>query len=169
MKTNNPFPKKADAVIIGGGISGLSIAWHLAKKGMKHIVILEKSYLGSGATGRCGAGIRQQWSTKANCLMAKKSIEVFEKAENTLAYEGSIEFKQEGYLIAASDELESIAFKDNIALQNALGISSIMLSKEEAKKIVPHLNTNIIHSAAFCPTDGHLNPFTTLDPFIRQP
>ncbi|MFW5913819.1 MAG: NAD(P)/FAD-dependent oxidoreductase [Bacillota bacterium] len=167
MKTNKPLPKVAQAVIIGGGISGLSIAWHLAKKGMKDIVVLEKAYLGSGATGRCGAGIRQQWSTEANCLMAKKSVEFFEKAQDTLAYEGDIEFKQEGYLIVASDQEEADAFKKNVALQNRLDIPSRILSKAEARKIVPHLNQGVMHSASFCPSDGHLNPFTTLDAFYH--
>ena len=72
MKTNKPFPQKAKYVIIGGGITGVSIAWHLAKKGVKDIVVLEKEYLSFGATGRCGAGIRQQWSTEANITLAKK-------------------------------------------------------------------------------------------------
>ncbi|MFW6285300.1 MAG: NAD(P)/FAD-dependent oxidoreductase [Bacillota bacterium] len=167
MKTSKPLPEKAQAVIIGGGISGLSIAWHLAKKGMKEILVLEKAYLGSGATGRCGAGIRQQWSTEANCLMAKKSVEFFEKAQDTLSYDGDIQFKQEGYLIVASDKEEADVFKKNVALQNRLDIPSKMLDRDEALKIVPHLNQDAMHSAAFCPTDGHLNPFTTLDAFYH--
>ncbi len=167
MKTSDAFPKKATAVIIGGGISGLSIAWHLAKKGMKDIVVLEKSYLGSGATGRCGAGIRQQWSSEANCLMAKKSVEFFEKAQDTLKYDGDIQFKQEGYLIVASDKDQADTFKESVKLQNRLGIPTEILSKKEALKVVPHLNPEAFHSATFCKTDGHLYPFTTLDAFYK--
>ncbi|MFP4287177.1 MAG: NAD(P)/FAD-dependent oxidoreductase [Candidatus Izemoplasmataceae bacterium] len=158
---------KANVVIIGGGISGCSIAYHLAKEGMKDIVVIEKAYLTSGATGRCGAGVRQQWGTKLNCLLAKKSVEFFESAQETLAYDGNIEFKQEGYLVIASDEKEAKQFEKNVALQNSLGIPSKVLSKEEAQKIVPHLNIEEIHSATFCATDGHLNPFTMTDAFYK--
>lgn len=161
MKTN------ANVVIIGGGISGCSIAYHLAKAGMKEIVVVEKAYLTSGATGRCGAGVRQQWGTKMNCILAKKSVEFFEGAQEELEYDGNIEFKQEGYLVIASDEAEALQFEKNVALQNSLGIPSKVLTKEEAKKIVTHLNTDVVHSATFCETDGHLNPFTMTDAFYK--
>ena len=167
MKTNKPFPKNADYVIIGGGISGVSIAWHLAKKGAKNIVLIEQKHLSWGATGRCGAGIRQQWGTEANCLLAKKSIEFFEKAQETLEYDGNVEFKQEGYLIVGTNAEEDAQFKKNVALQNSLDIPARMLSPQEAKEIVPHLNLEGVTSATFCPTDGHLNPFTTTDAFYK--
>ena len=63
------MPNKADVVIIGGGINGCSLAYQLAKRDIK-VVLCEKHYFGSGATGRCGAGIRQQWSTKENAELA---------------------------------------------------------------------------------------------------
>ncbi|MFW6319180.1 MAG: NAD(P)/FAD-dependent oxidoreductase, partial [Bacillota bacterium] len=158
---------KADVVIIGGGVSGCSIAYHLAKAGQQNIVVIEKAYLTSGATGRCGAGVRQQWGTKMNCILAKKSVEFFETAQEELNYDGDIEFKQEGYLVISSNQEESDMFKDNVALQNSLGIPSRVLTKEEAQAIVPHLNTDVVHSATFCPTDGHLNPFTMTDAFYK--
>ncbi len=158
---------KADYVIIGGGISGCSIAYNLAMQGAKNIVVIDKSYMTSGATGRCGAGVRQQWGTKMNCLLAKKSVEFFENAKEILQYEGDIEFKQEGYLIIASNENEAEQFKKNVALQNDLGIPSKVLTKEEALEIVPHLNPEQVHSATFCHTDGHLNPFTMTDAYYH--
>ncbi len=167
MKMNKPFPKKADYVIIGGGISGVSIAWNLAKKGAKNIVVIEQKFLSWGATGRCGAGIRQQWSSEANCILAKKSIEFFEKAQELLEYDGNVEFKQEGYLIVGSNEAEDKQFEDNVKLQNSLGIPSKKLTPQEAKEIVPHLNIEDVYSATFCPTDGHLNPFTTTDAYYK--
>lgn len=66
---------RANYVIIGAGISGTSIAYHLAKAGETNIVVVDKAYLSNGATGRCGAGVRQQWATKMNCLLAKASVE----------------------------------------------------------------------------------------------
>ena len=158
---------KADYVIIGAGISGASIAYHLAKEGAKNIVVVEKEYLTSGATGRCGAGIRQQWGTKMNCLLAKKSVDFFETAHEELGYDGDIEYKQEGYLVIASNEEEDLEFTENVKLQNSLGIPSRKLTKEEAATIVPYLNKEVVYSATFCPTDGHLNPFTTTEAFYK--
>lgn len=153
--------EKADIVIIGGGISGCSIAYNLAKKGMKNIVLLEKNYLASGATGSCGAGIRMQWGTEMNCSIAKLSCEFFEKANEELKYKGDIEFKQNGYLLLASNEKELEQFKENVKLQNSLDIPSKILSIKEAKEVVPILNTDGLVGAAFCKKDGHLNPFHT--------
>lgn len=150
---------KASIVIIGAGISGLATAYHLAKKGMKDIVVIDKSYITSGSTGRCGAGVRQQWGTKLNCILAKKSIEFFAKAETELAYPKSIEFKQEGYLILSTSKEEDETFRKNVALQNSLGIPSKVLTVDEALEIVPHLNPKAFTSATYCPTDGHVNPF----------
>lgn len=158
---------KADYVIIGAGISGCSIAYNLALKNQKNIIVIDKGYLTGGATGRCGAGIRQQWGTKMNCLLAKASIEFFEHAKERLGYEGDPEFKQKGYLILAVNKEEDKDFTKNVKLQNALGIPSVKLNKEEAKKIVPHLNLDSFISATYCETDGHLNPFTITDAYYQ--
>ncbi len=146
-------------VIIGAGISGLSSAYSLAKKGMKDIVVIDKAYLTSGSTGRCGAGVRQQWGTKLNCILAKKSIDFFTHAKADLGYDKDIEFKQEGYLILSTSKEEDDVFDKNVKLQNDIGIPSVRLNKEEALKIVPHLNKEAFTSASFCKTDGHVNPF----------
>lgn len=151
--------KSANIVIIGGGISGCSIAYNLAKKGVKDIILVERSYLTSGATGRCGAGIRMQWGTERNCKLAKLSTEFFENASEELEYRGDIQYEQGGYLIVAGTEKEDEQFKKNVKLQNSLGIASQYLSPMEAKEIVGHLDESKIISATFCEKDGHLNPF----------
>lgn len=156
----------ADVVIIGSGISGASIAYNLAVRGVKNIVVIDKSYPTSGSTGRCGAGVRQQWGTKGNCIMAKHSIEFFETAEATLDYPDDIEFKQEGYLILATTLEEDREFEQNVILQNSIGIPSRKLTRAEALAVVPHLNPDAFFSATFCPTDGHLNPFKMTDAYL---
>ncbi len=156
--------KHVDILIIGAGISGLSIAHNLAVKGVKNIHVIDKGYFTNGATGRCGAGVRQQWATKQNCLLAKASIDFFEKAHEILQYD-DLEFKQEGYLIVATTPQEEQQFRKNVALQNECGIPSVFLNKEEAMKIVPHLNPNAFLSATFNQTDGHLNPFKTSEAY----
>ncbi len=159
--------KTADVVIIGGGISGVSIAYNLLKAGVKDVVVLERGYLTSGATGRCGAGIRQQWGTELNCSMAKFSCEFFENGNEELQYRGDIEFHQGGYLLISSTQKEHEQFQKNVALQNSLGINSKLLTLEEAREIVPYLNTDILISATYHEKDGHLNPFHTTMAFAE--
>ncbi len=151
--------KRADIVIIGGGIIGCSIAYNLAKKGCKNVVLFEKNSLASGATGRSGAGIRQQFGTKMNCILARESIKIFENLSQELDYD--IELNQGGYLILAYTEKEVNQFKKNVALQQSLDIDVRFITVKEAKEIVPPLNTEDILAATFCPTDGHADPFKT--------
>lgn len=157
--------KTADIVIIGGGISGCAIAYNLAKKGMENIILVEKDFLTSGATGACGAGIRMQWGTELNCELSKMSIEFFENANEILEYDRDIEFNQGGYLLVAGTEKEDEQFKKNVKLQNSLGIPSKYLTPKEAKEIVPHMDETKIIGATFCPKDGHLNPFHTTEAY----
>ncbi len=159
--------RNADVVIIGAGISGCAIAYNLAARGVKNIVVLEKRYICAGSTGACGAGVRMQWGTEMNCLLAKESIEFYEHANEILEYDGDVEFKQKGYLLISDSEKELAQFEKNVAVQNRCGIPSRMVSLAEAKEIVPHLNTSVLKGAAFCEKDGFLNPFLTTDAFYR--
>lgn len=156
---------KTNVLIVGAGITGLSVAWHLAKAGVKDIVVVDQGYFMNGATGRNGAGIRMQWSTELNCLLAKHSVEFFEKGEALLEYDGSLDFKQNGYLLLSSDEKEHEQFKNNVLLQNKLGIPSQILSKKEALDLVSILNSDSFYGAAYCKKDGHLNPFKVSEAF----
>jgi len=154
-----------DVIIIGGGVIGSAISYELAKLGVTDVVVLEKSYFASGSTGRCGAGVRQQWGLKFNALLAKKSVEIFETLSDELGMD--IEFRQGGYLVLAHTEKQVEQFEKNIALQNSLGIPSRFVSKREAKEICPPINTDSFIAATYCPTDGHANPFLTNYAYIR--
>lgn len=148
----------ADIIIVGGGCQGVSLAYHLAKKKAGKIILLEKSYLGSGATGACAAGIRAQWGLPINCKLAIKSIEKFECMNEELGFPGGIDLKQGGYLVLAYQEEELIQLKRNIKLQNSLGISSRVITSSEAKNLVPYLNTQGIIGATFHQRDGYADP-----------
>ncbi|MTI95572.1 MAG: FAD-binding oxidoreductase [Firmicutes bacterium] len=150
----------AEVVIIGGGIIGCATAYYLAKAGVTDVVVVERNYLSSGSTGRCGAGVRQQWGLKMNCLLAKESIRAFETLNEELDTGFDIEFKQKGYLMLAYNEKMVEQYKKNVALQQSLDIPVKLITPDEAKEIVPHLNTDGLLAATFCPTDGHINPFT---------
>lgn len=150
---------RADVVIVGGGVVGVSIAYELAKLGCRDIVLLEKNYLGYGSTGRCGAGVRHQWGTEINCILTRESIKRLETLAEDLDYGPGIEFKQGGYLILAYSENQMAQFKKNVALQRRLGIDVEILNPEGAREIVPYLNTQGLIGATFCAKDGHANPF----------
>jgi len=150
---------RASVVIIGAGAVGSSIAYNLARMGARDVVVVEKKFVAWGSTGRCAAGVREQWGTEINCLLSKRSLGILENLEEELEYSGDIEFKQKGYLILAYTEREWEQFKKNVSLQNSLGIPSQCITPEEAHSIVPILNTEGLLGATFCSTDGHCNPF----------
>jgi len=138
--------KNRDIVIIGGGITGLATAYYLVKSGIKNISILEKSYLGSGSTGRCGSGIRQQFTTKEHIVLMK-------------------------YLWLLNNKKELAQHKEYVKYQNKFGIESVIISMKEAKEIVPDLNTNDIVGASWCHTDGSAYPFdvtNALQTFLKE-
>ena len=151
---------KADVVVIGGGVNGCSLAYNLAKRGID-VVIFEKKYLSSGATGACGAGIRQQWSTKENTELAIKSVKIFELLSKELGED--IEFRQGGYLIIIHDDNEMKQSEKNVDMQRSLGLKVDIINPEKINDIVPILDVKGMHAigATFCPTDGHANPFKT--------
>ncbi|KAA0005577.1 MAG: FAD-binding oxidoreductase [Thermoplasmata archaeon] len=152
--------KKTDVVIIGGGVNGCSLAYNLAKRGID-VTLFEKKYLSSGATGACGAGIRQQWSTRENALLAIESVKIFEKLSRELGED--IEFRQGGYLIMVHDEEEMKQAEKNVSMQRSLGLKVDILEPDEINDIVPILDVKGINAvgATFCPSDGHANPFKT--------
>ena len=155
----------ADIVIIGGGISGVSIGYFLVKNGAKNVVILERDFLTAGATGRCGAGIRQQWGSEINCVLTQFSCNFFENAVEELGYTDDVEFQQGGYMLLVANQDELTQTKKNIALQNNLGINSRLLDTQQASQLAPILDKNSIIAAAYHDKDGHLNPFKTTQAF----
>jgi sarcosine oxidase, subunit beta len=152
--------EQSDVVIIGGGVNGCAIAYYLSKLGID-VTVFERKYLSSGATGSCGAGIRQQWSTKENTELAIQSVRMFEGLSDELGMD--IEFSQGGYLIINHTEEELAQSKKNVKMQKSLGLDVSMVSVDEITDIVPVLDVKGMDSvgATFCPTDGHANPFKT--------
>jgi sarcosine oxidase subunit beta len=158
--------KKADVAIIGGGINGCSLAYYLSKKNFD-VALFEKNYLSSGATGSCGAGIRQQWSTIENTKLAIESVKIFEKLSEELGMD--IEFRQGGYLIIIHDKKEMKQSEKNVKMQRSLGLDVDILKPDGITKIAPILDIKGMKAigATFCPTDGHANPFKTTFAFAK--
>jgi len=153
--------KKRNVVIIGGGITGLSAAYYLSKNGIKNISVIEKSYLGSGSTERCGSGIRQQFTTKEHIVLMKESVKLWQEWNSNLPL--PIHFRQGGYLWLLSNRKEITQYREYVKLQNLFGVESKIISKDEAKEIVPELNIKGITGASWCPTDGSAYPFDVID------
>ncbi len=151
--------KSYDVVIVGGGIIGCTVAFELAKRGITDVLLVEKGYLTSGATGRCGAGIRQQWGSELNARIALESTRIFENLEEYTGYSGDCGLHQGGYLLVAYTEKEWAQFHENLKVQHSLGIESYALDLQQAKEIVPYLNTEGMYGATFCQKDGHASPF----------
>jgi len=152
--------RTAEVVIVGGGVNGLACAYNLAKAGMKDIVVLEKGYLGAGATGRCGAGIRQQWGMEENITLAKESVKIFESLDAELGF--NTFFRQGGYLMLIFDEHEYETVTKTIPLQNRLGVPTVLMPPEEIRDFIPGLNTDGVLAGAFCKTDGTAYPYAVL-------
>src|SRR2546430_8580406 len=76
LERSGRVPERAEIVIVGGGVMGLSIAYHLARRGLEDVVVLERGYLAEGASGRNGGGVRQQWSTEMNIRLMQESVEL---------------------------------------------------------------------------------------------
>lgn len=153
--------KKYDILIIGGGITGLATAYYLIKNGVRNISIIEKSYIGSGSTGRCGTGIRQQFTTREHIVLMRESVKIWQYWEESLPL--PIHFRQGGYLWILRSKEALDEYKNHIKLQNLFGVPSKIISREEIKEIVPDINLEGVVGASWCPTDGSAYPQDVLD------
>jgi sarcosine oxidase subunit beta len=149
-------PSSASVVVIGGGVIGLSTAYHLARQGVRHVVLLDKDALGSGSTSKAAGGVRAQFSDPVNVTLGARSLETFRDFSALLGQE--IDLHQVGYLFLLSTPESVAAFEANVALQNDLGIPSRMIGLEEARRLSPLVSTDGLLAAAYSPTDGHCTP-----------
>jgi sarcosine oxidase subunit beta len=152
--------RTADIIIIGGGVNGVATAYNLARLGMTNVVVLEKSYPGSGATGRCGGGIRQQWGLEENVILARESVKIFENLSAELDF--NIFFRQGGYLMLVYDQREYELVNKTIPMHNSLGVPTRFLDAGAIADFVPGLNTSGVLGGAFCPSDGTAYPYAVL-------
>ena len=164
--TAGPVPARAEIVIIGGGVVGLSIAYHLAKLGLHDVVVIERGYLAEGASGRNGGGVRQQWSTEINIRLMQESVELCRRFAVDLGV--NVWFRQGGYLFLARNANEVARLEKNIALQNRCGVATRMLEPKAALDIVPELDLTGIVGASYNPSDGILFPWPFLWGYARQ-
>jgi len=143
-------------VIIGGGVMGASIAFHLAEAGVRDVLVLERAALGSGSTSKAAGGVRAQFSDELNIALGARSLDAFTRFGTRPGQE--IDLRQVGYLFLLSAPEHVAAFERDVALQNELGVTSRMIDVREAKQLSPLIDPDGLLAAAFSPEDGHCTP-----------
>lgn len=151
---------RAEVVVIGGGIMGLSVAYHLAERGVTDVTVIDQSYLCGGASGRNGGGVRAQWSSETNVRLMLESIRMCREFAAKMKI--NVWFRQGGYLFLARTGPLRERLEKSVALQNECGLATRMLAASEARRIVPELATSGIEAASYNPDDGVVFPW----PFV---
>jgi sarcosine oxidase subunit beta len=152
----NPLPDRASVIIVGGGVIGTSIAFHLAEAGVTDVLLLDRGQLGGGSTCRAAGGVRAQFSDELNIALGARSLEAFARFGERPGQE--IDLHRVGYLFLLSTPEQVAAFERDVKLQNELGISSRMIDPGEARRLSPLIDTDGVLAAAFSPDDGHCTP-----------
>ncbi len=149
------LPPAADVVVVGGGVIGTSIAFHLAEAGVD-VCLLERGQLAGGSTSRAAGGFRAQFSDPLNIAIGLRSIEAFRRFGERPGAE--IDLQQVGYLFLLDRAEDVAAFEAGVALQNELGVPSRFVSLDEVAKLCPIAGLDDVLAATFSPLDGHASP-----------
>ena len=156
----------ADVVIIGSGIVGSSVAYHLAQAGCTNVLVVEReAHQGKGSTGKSMGGVRAQFSTPVNIQMSRYSIDFFSRFDEVIGHPA--DYRAHGYLFCATSESHLAYLRANHERQVAAGVNNVeWVSPEEIQAIVPQLRTDDILGGTFCPTDGFVDPHSVMMGFM---
>ncbi len=158
--------QNVEIAIIGGGVVGLSIAYHLAARGCTGVCVLERGLIGQGATAKATGGIRQQFSREVNVRLSQESLKQFERFEEEMG--SSADLRQVGYLFLASRGSGWGWLQEAASLQRRLGVTVELLKPDEAGRLAPGLRTDDLLGATFCGTDGIADPYAVVQAFARE-
>jgi sarcosine oxidase subunit beta len=151
------LPRSADAVVVGGGVMGASTAYHLAQRGLRDIVLLEREpQLGAMSTGACAGGIRHQFATETNIRFSIESIRMLERFSEEPGQDVGLRLC--GYLFLLTDPADVDQFRANVALQHGLGIETRWLGPEELVGLVPLMNLDGVLAGTIYERDGLADP-----------
>ena len=152
----------ADVVIIGGGIVGSSIAYHLTAAGCKNVLVIEReSAQGKGSTGKSMGGVRAQFSTPENIQMSLYSIPFYTSFEERLGHPAG--YRPLGYLFCATNDKHLAYLRANYEKQVAMGLKNVRLvTGDEIRSMFPQLRADDIVGGSFCSTDGFVDPYSAM-------
>ena len=145
-----------DVIVVGAGVVGLSVAFHLQERGAS-VVVVERSGVGAGASGVQPGGVRQQWGTRVNCALARESVAFWGDVQERLQMRVDPGFRACGYLFLAHSEETLARLRANVELQNEAGVPSRLLSSAEAADAVPGLEVSSVVGGAWCAEDGYFD------------
>ena len=155
-KTRPSSSDQASCSVIGGGVVGLSIAFHLIEAGIR-VALFERTGIGSGASGVQPGGVRQQWGTRANCLMASESFQFYDDFPSRYQTTAQARLDRCGYVFIATEPASLRQLEANLAVQHEVGIPSQLLTGQEAAALVPSLNPARVLGASYCADDGYFD------------
>jgi sarcosine oxidase subunit beta len=156
----------ADVVIIGSGIVGSSVAYHLAQAGCRNVLVIEReAHQGKGSTGKSMGGVRAQFSTPVNIQMSRYSIDFFSKFDEVVGHPA--DYRAHGYLFCATNEKHLAYLRANRARQHALGVTNVeWVTPADIVAMVPQLRVDDVLGGTFCPTDGFVDPHSVMMGFM---
>lgn len=157
-------PEAADVAIIGGGVMGVSIAWHLAAQGVRRIVVIERDEFGSGSSAKPLGGVRANFSDPANVVLGQRSLEAFGHFQEDFGID--IGLRRVGYLFLARTEAEAESLTSSTQMQNELGVPSRVVSAAEAAQLNPYLAPQCLTLAASSPEDGYARPANVVQGYV---
>ena len=158
----------ADVVIIGSGIVGSSVAYHLAEQGCTNVLVIEReAHQGKGSTGKSMGGVRAQFSTTVNIQMSRYSIDFFSRFDEVVGHPA--DYRAHGYLFCATNERHLEYLIANRERQTALGVKDVeIVSREDIAAFVPQLRVDDIIGGTFCQTDGFVDPHSVMMGFMLK-
>jgi sarcosine oxidase subunit beta len=156
----------ADVVLIGGGIVGSSIAYHLVSAGCKNVLVLERETAqGKGSTGKSMGGVRAQFSTPVNIQMSLYSILFYASFEERLGH--PCDYRPQGYLFCATSDKHLAYLRANFEKQVAMGLKNVRLvGGDEIRGMFPQMRGDDIVGGSFCATDGFVDPYSAMIGFM---
>ena len=165
LSTAEVQPRSAAVVIIGGGIIGASTAWHLAKAGVKDVVVVESSEMGSGSSAKPLGGVRANFSDPSNIELGRRSLEAFDRFSADFGVD--IGFQKVGYLFLARDDAQLSGMEEAVRMQNQSGVSSRLVTPDEAHQLNPLVEPSALTGASYSPGDGFVQPTRVVEGYVR--
>ena len=158
-------PEIASIVIIGGGIMGMSAAWHLASRGVTGIVVVEQHQIGRGSSAKPMGGVRANFSDPMNVILGKRSLDSFRTW--TEDFGTNIELAKVGYLFLARTDEEVANLEEATKTQNELGVNSSMITPEQVAEVNPFIDPKAILAGSLSPDDGYACPAAAVEGYMR--